>query len=159
MFIIEDDSVFDEFEYEELEKPSPRKEVDGQVIHVSRRLGMPARLGAPVLCHLGTAISGENENNKDVQPNVYRATEVILGIPWSYKIDIWNSGCGKTDISNLKACSLTSLSPGVGYLRRPVHILWERSGASNLSQPCAYCWYHLGSRPSATQSRCTRQRQ
>jgi hypothetical protein len=28
-----------------------------------------------------------------VQPNICRALEVILGIPWTYSIDIWNGGC------------------------------------------------------------------
>ncbi|EEY16285.1 serine/threonine-protein kinase SRPK3 [Verticillium alfalfae VaMs.102] len=67
MFGIEDDSVFTAFEEEELSDPSPRKTVD--------------------------AVVGEVERLEDVQPDIYRAPEVIVEAPWSYSIDIWNTGC------------------------------------------------------------------
>jgi hypothetical protein len=28
-----------------------------------------------------------------IQPNVYRAPEIILDILWTYSVDIWNVGC------------------------------------------------------------------
>lgn len=93
MFGIDDDSVFENVEREELESPSPRKEVDGRFIYLSRELKIPRNLGPPVLCDFGAAVSGENKNAKDVQPDLYRAPEIILEIPWSYEIDIWNTGC------------------------------------------------------------------
>lgn len=93
MFGIQDDSVFDDFERAELEAPSPRKEVDGRFIYASRELNIPKNLGLPVLCDFGSAVSGDGQNIKDVQPDLYRAPEVILGIPWAYQIDIWNAGC------------------------------------------------------------------
>ena len=93
MFGIDDDQVFEDFEREELESPCPRKEVDGRLIYVSRELGIPKTLKPPVLCDFGAAVSGVDENARDVQPNLYRAPEVILQIPWTYKIDIWNAAC------------------------------------------------------------------
>lgn len=93
MFGIEDESVFDKFEEEELHNPCPRKEIDGRLIYVSRELAITEGLGPPVLCDLGSAVSGEEEHLEDVQPDIYRSPEVILEIPWSYKIDIWNAGC------------------------------------------------------------------
>ncbi|KAL2261956.1 hypothetical protein VTK26DRAFT_2913 [Humicola hyalothermophila] len=51
-----------------------------------------------VLCDFGSVVSGEPANTKDVQPNLYRAPEVLLGVPWSYKIDIWNVGCMNWDM-------------------------------------------------------------
>lgn len=54
---------------------------------------MPKKLGAPVLSDFGSAVYGDQEHMEDVQPNIYRAPEVILEVPWSYKIDIWNVGC------------------------------------------------------------------
>jgi serine/threonine-protein kinase SRPK3 len=93
MFGIEDDSVFEEFENMEMNNPSPRKEVDGRLIYVSRALAIPKKFGLPVLCDLGNAMSGEEEHLEDVQPDIYRAPEIILEVPWSYPIDIWNAGC------------------------------------------------------------------
>ncbi|KAI7368509.1 hypothetical protein KC354_g2620 [Hortaea werneckii] len=59
-----------QFEKEELEQPSPMKEVDGGIVYLSREMGIPRAFGAPVL-----------------------SPEVILDIPWTYKVDIWNVGC------------------------------------------------------------------
>lgn len=93
MFGIDDDAVFEDFEKQELENPCPRKEVDGRLIYLSRELDVPRNLGPPVLCDFGAAVSGVNENVTDVQPDLYRAPEIILEIPWKYEIDIWNAGC------------------------------------------------------------------
>ncbi|KAK6207875.1 serine threonine protein kinase [Colletotrichum tabaci] len=93
MFGIEDDSVFSAFEEQELLNPSPRKLVDGRAVYLSRELQMPKEWGAPVLCDFGSAVVGDTEHTEDVQPDIYRAPEVILEAPWSYHIDIWNAGC------------------------------------------------------------------
>jgi hypothetical protein len=93
MFGAEDDLIFQEFEEQELESPSPRKEVDGRFVYLSRQLNVPKSLGPPVLCDFGSVMSGEQLNARDVQPDLYRAPEMILEIPWSYQIDIWNVGC------------------------------------------------------------------
>ncbi|KAH7025100.1 serine threonine protein kinase, CMGC group [Microdochium trichocladiopsis] len=98
MFGIADDSVFETFEQEELLNPSPRKEVDGRIIYTCRQLSMPKRHSDIVLCDFGSAVVGDQEHTEDVQPNVYRAPEVILGAPWSYPIDIWNAGCMVWDL-------------------------------------------------------------
>ncbi|KAG4429982.1 hypothetical protein IFR05_014532 [Cadophora sp. M221] len=93
MFGIEDDSVFTAFEEQELVDPSPRKTVNGRTIYLSRELQIPKTWGAPVLCDFGSAVVGDIEHLEDVQPDIYRAPEVILEAPWSYQIDIWNTGC------------------------------------------------------------------
>lgn len=93
MFGIADDSVFSHFEEEELQRPVPRKEIDGRIIYKSRELRMPKEWGIPVLCDFGSAVPGDIEHLEDVQPNIYRALEVILEVPWTYSIDVWNVGC------------------------------------------------------------------
>ncbi|EZF23002.1 CMGC/SRPK protein kinase [Trichophyton rubrum D6] len=98
MFSTGDDTIFREFEQEELTTPSPRKELDGRTIYVSRELGMPEALGPPVLCDFGSAIPGDVEHSEDIQPNIYQAPEVILEAPWTYSVDIWNAGCMIWDI-------------------------------------------------------------
>jgi hypothetical protein len=70
-----------------------RKEVDGRFVYISRELNQPKTLGPPVLCDLGNAVDGQVEHTEDMQPDVYRSPEMILGIKWGYKIDIWNVGC------------------------------------------------------------------
>ncbi|GAB1320439.1 hypothetical protein MFIFM68171_10649 [Madurella fahalii] len=98
MFGIHDDTVFSDFEQQELRNPCPRKEVDGRTIYMSREVRMPKEWGAPVLCDLGSAVLGDREHTEDVQPNIYRAPEVILEVPWTHAIDIWNAGCMIWDV-------------------------------------------------------------
>ncbi|KAL5332951.1 kinase-like domain-containing protein [Aspergillus crustosus] len=93
MFGIADDSVFQDFMENELQNPCPRKELDGRTIYMSRELRMPREWGAPVLCDFGSAMPGGIEHLEDIQPNIYRAPEVILEVPWTYSVDIWNVGC------------------------------------------------------------------
>ncbi|GIK01528.1 hypothetical protein Aspvir_005566 [Aspergillus viridinutans] len=93
MLGIADDSVFSDFEERELQTPCPRKELDGRIIYVSRELRMPREWAAPVLCDFGSAMSSGIQHSEDIQPNIYRAPEVILEVPWTYSVDIWNVGC------------------------------------------------------------------
>ena len=95
MFGIKDDSVFTDFEENELQRPVPRKEVDtgGRMIYMSQELKVPKQVSAPVLCDFGSAILGNQYHSVFIQPKIYRAPEVILGIPWTYSADIWNVGC------------------------------------------------------------------
>lgn len=93
MFGIQDHDVFQKYEESELQDPSPRKVLDDRTIYTTRNLSPPKQWGAPVLCDLGSAVPGDVEHTEDIQPDIYRAPEVILGIPWSYEVDIWNAGC------------------------------------------------------------------
>ena len=81
MLSIDDDTVFSDFEQQEMERPTPRKEVDGRTIYVSRQLRVPKEIGAPVLCDFGSAVLGDRKHDEDVQPDIYRAPEVILQCP------------------------------------------------------------------------------
>ena len=89
---IEEDSILRHFEAAELKTPSPRK-VDGdRVIYESRGLERPKRSGRPILCDFGEARFGKKTYTDDIQPYVYRAPEIMLDIPWTYSVDIWNLG-------------------------------------------------------------------
>lgn len=139
MFGIGDNIVFTEFEEAEMQKPSPRKEdADGRIVYVSRELEMPKEWGAPVLCDFGSAVIGSETHLEDVQPNIYRAPEVILEVPWSYSIDIWNLGCVVSHrILTLSAAllefMLTNHYTGLGYISRRAPFHRERSRTQHLS--------------------------
>ncbi|KFY85191.1 hypothetical protein V500_08643 [Pseudogymnoascus sp. VKM F-4518 (FW-2643)] len=100
MLGIKDDSVFTKFEERELQRPVPRKEVDtdGRTIYMSQDIIMPQHVGAPVLCDFGSAMLGDQHHSEFVQPNIYRAPEVILEASWTYNVDIWNVGCMVWDV-------------------------------------------------------------
>ncbi|KAG6873987.1 hypothetical protein C0995_007943 [Termitomyces sp. Mi166 len=99
MFGIEDVTVLEQYEQAELEHPTPRKQINGRFIYQSRPIQFPgppgdtASLGLPFLCDFSAALWAEGDRGEDVQPDIYRSPEVILGVPWSYEIDIWNVGC------------------------------------------------------------------
>ena len=85
---INDESFFFQYEQNELDNPTPRKPLDGRTTYLSRPL--PLSFGPPVLCDFGEARFGEEVHRDDIMPDVYRAPEVILGMKWSYSVDIWN---------------------------------------------------------------------
>ena len=158
MFGSQDDSVFEEFEKAELETPSARKEVDGRFIYASRELNIPKRLGLPVLCDFGSAVTGDVENLKDVQPDLYRAPEVIFGIPWSYEIDIWNAGCMvSTCTSSRWKKPLMRSDIDMGHVRGDAHVLREGPRTSRLSQSSSSCQHHLQTGPAASRARISGQ--
>jgi serine/threonine protein kinase len=84
--------VLSKVEQAELENPSPRKVLADRVIHLSYT--MPITYGEPVISDFGAARSGEpgQKHSGDVMPGVHRAPEIIVGIEWDSKIDIWSVG-------------------------------------------------------------------
>lgn len=94
LFGTEDSTVFLEIEDAEMKQPSPRKILSERTIYCSH--AMPITFGALVICDFGAARLGERHTG-DVMPGVYRAPEIILGMEWDSKIDIWSVGvmvCG-----------------------------------------------------------------
>ncbi|RPD55439.1 putative CDK4/6 [Lentinus tigrinus ALCF2SS1-7] len=79
--------------YEERERthPVPRKVVDNRIIYLSRHIE-PESYGRPFLCDFGEARFGSTTYTGLIQPQPYRAPEVILGMPWNEKVDIWSVG-------------------------------------------------------------------
>ena len=76
-------------EQDELDRPVPRKILPDRTIYLSRPI--PITRGPPILCDFGAARRGKQFSG-DVMPGVYRAPEVILGMEWNSKIDIWSIG-------------------------------------------------------------------
>jgi serine/threonine-protein kinase SRPK3 len=72
--------------------PSPRKTSGDYTIHHSRKLNLDS-----VLQKLGDLQSSDygearksGVNTGLIQPDLFRAPEVLLGLPWTSKADIWN---------------------------------------------------------------------
>nr|POE77426.1 serine/threonine-protein kinase srpk [Quercus suber] len=110
-----DSSVLTEIEHEELREPSPSKEIDGGIVYLSRKMGTLRAFGAPVLCDFGSAVPLDDgrEHCEDIQPDIYRSPEVILDIPWTYSVDIWNVGCEHL---------FTGRNPELGVYRGRAHL-------------------------------------
>jgi serine/threonine-protein kinase SRPK3 len=85
-----DDSIIPQIEQSELEQPIARKNLSDRTIYKSR--SMPLSTGLPVLCDLGEARVGTQKHNGDIMPGIYRAPEVIIGMDWDSKVDIWAIG-------------------------------------------------------------------
>jgi serine/threonine protein kinase len=77
---------------EELETPSPRKRVDARTIYSSVEMDIPDDPGQPIFCDFGDARFGKGPFEREVMPDLYRAPEILLRIPWGEKIDIWGFG-------------------------------------------------------------------
>jgi serine/threonine protein kinase len=88
-----DHSILQGFGEDEQMDPSPRKYVNGTTIYESRSWREPNKYGIVVLTDFAAAVSGEETHDHKVQPDAFRAPEVLLGVDWSYPIDLWNVGC------------------------------------------------------------------
>ncbi|KAG9657726.1 protein kinase, partial [Aureobasidium melanogenum] len=87
---VEDMSLFSKIEQSARDHPSPRKLLGDRSIYLSH--GMPITRGAPMISDFGAARLGVpgQQHSGDVMPGVYRAPEIILGMKWDSRIDIWS---------------------------------------------------------------------
>ncbi|KAI0330395.1 kinase-like protein [Cubamyces sp. BRFM 1775] len=83
--------AFRAFEDAERADPLPLKAVGDRHIYLSRTIDCKA-YGHPVLSDFGEARFGRAKYTGLIQPIPYRAPEVILGMPWDEKVDIWSLG-------------------------------------------------------------------
>lgn len=89
-----DGSIFHEWDNDEITNPSPRKVVNDYTVYLSRPFYLKkgwSGYGMPLISDFGEALMGK-EHNGLIQPDIYRAPEVILGLGWTSKVDIWNIG-------------------------------------------------------------------
>ncbi len=79
-------------EQAEIDSPSPRKILADRTIHLS--YAMPTTYEPPVITDFGAARLGDpgQKHSGDVMPGVFRAPEIIAGMEWDSKIDIWSIG-------------------------------------------------------------------
>lgn len=90
MFSIEDEAELKAIEEDEMSEPSARKVYEGISTFLTRQVY--TEIGNPKLIDLGEARFGQDTYTDEVMPDLYRAPEVLLGLPWDEKIDIWALG-------------------------------------------------------------------
>ncbi|KAK6211166.1 hypothetical protein QIS74_10430 [Colletotrichum tabaci] len=92
MLAITDTSILDDLVEAEWALPSARKIVGERITYASTGLEIPDDPGDPIICDFGDARFGDGPFEGQVMPDLYRAPEIIIGIPWDEKIDIWALG-------------------------------------------------------------------
>lgn len=91
----EDSSVIEDFVRAQSQAPMPRKVRDGRSIYQSHNDfgSLKSSFVLPKIADFGLAQYGKNDFQRHpIQPDHYRAPEVILGAGWTYSADIWNLG-------------------------------------------------------------------
>ncbi|KAG9694066.1 kinase-like protein, partial [Aureobasidium melanogenum] len=90
-----DSSIFEKLLEEERIRPSARKITDGYTIYQSRSFTLDevvANVGPLLLTDFGETRTRAEDWLGLIQPDPFRSPEVILGMPWTSKTDIWNLG-------------------------------------------------------------------
>ncbi|KAI9730434.1 MAG: hypothetical protein M1834_005944 [Cirrosporium novae-zelandiae] len=92
----EDRSVIEDFVQNQVKNPMARKTRDGRLIYQSHNDFGPLRSFyiLPKIADFGLAQQGDGPQPQihPIQPDHYRAPEVIFGTGWTYSADIWNFG-------------------------------------------------------------------
>ncbi|CAK4033065.1 Serine threonine- kinase SRPK [Lecanosticta acicola] len=122
MLSVDDESYWDEMIELERQCPSPCKIVDGRHIYSSADLEMPDEPGNAIICDFGDAHYGPGPFEIDVMPDLYRAREIILGIAWDAKIDIWAFALMVWDLVEGNISSRN----GCQVEMRPAQRIWPR---------------------------------
>lgn len=96
MLGVGDDSIFKDCEDAENSSPSQSKLVNhSRRLYASRSFRKPHNhaYGDPLLCDFGEARIGTESAHVDIQPEIYKAPEVLMETGWAHSVDIWNAGC------------------------------------------------------------------
>ncbi len=83
-----DSSIVEHLDTNEIAASSLYKSANGYNLYKSANFGIPKKFGRPILCDFSLARNGQVEHCHDIQPDPYRAPEVILEMPWGYAVDI-----------------------------------------------------------------------
>ncbi|KAH8745311.1 kinase-like domain-containing protein [Hyaloscypha finlandica] len=94
MMCFEDPSVIEEYVNAQGDHPMPRKTVSDRNLYLSHNDfgALKSYWTLPKTADFGLAHRGYGEKpfRHPIQPPLYHAPGVLLGIPWSYSADIWN---------------------------------------------------------------------
>ncbi|MCJ1411024.1 hypothetical protein MMC19_005112 [Ptychographa xylographoides] len=141
MIKVESISIVYDYVKGETEDPCPRKLSDDRIIYLSRNDFGPFRgnPGTPTISDFGLAVWGDKGVlNHPIQPDCFRAPEVMLGAEWTYSVDIWNFGALLWELvegTECLFCAKTDYTPAshmgeiIALLGPPPKALLEREGS------------------------------
>lgn len=129
LFTFEKSTVLDEFVRALATQPMARKPSCGsspaslstvsyaQYTYLSQNNFGPIRSSTllPKFADFGSTQPGDRLQTLPIQPNYYRAPEVLLGIGWSYSADIWNLGVMTWNLLEDRDLFTRGISPGGIY--------------------------------------------
>lgn len=139
----EDDSTFRLIEDQEMGDPSVPCTNNGSLVYSSRRASTGIS-GHPILTDFGKTCFADAINTHSSMPDIYRAPEVLLGLPWDYPVDMWSVGIltlelleGKNvfypiDPADNKYNFVLALSQYIGLLGHPPAEMIKQSKFSSL---------------------------
>ncbi|PWY75347.1 kinase domain protein [Aspergillus sclerotioniger CBS 115572] len=132
LMTLRDPSVLDKVSQDEMSAPLPQKHLPDRTIYLSRNhFSLEVKdLGRPVITDFGLSVRGPQSHTHLIQPDEYRAPEVILGAGWTYSADIWNLAVlfldlvnGKGPFDSSESESNTSSFSDEKHLARTISIL------------------------------------
>lgn len=141
MVTLEDQSTIDTFIQNQTGNPMPRKDDGKRKVYLRHNDFGPIPEGGlgkiiPQITDFGQAQRGDKSKPLilPIQPNEYRAPEVLLGIGWSYSADIWNFGTMVgSQFGNEAALSLSCGRSGISWLDGPYLLNQETALIRQLS--------------------------
>ena len=86
-----DDTAFRSIEEQESQEPSQPQETERGPIYPSRT-AVSVVSGIPILTDFGKMRFADPVNKGWCMPDLYRAPEVLLKLPWDYPVDLWSVG-------------------------------------------------------------------
>ena len=104
--LLDPSTLFRNVEEQELRDPSIPDTIGGGLVYPSRNL-LGHLSGTPVLTDFGQMRLVEPANNDWWMPDLYRAPEVLLGLPWGFPVDVWSIGVMVSEDWNLPSDLLT----------------------------------------------------
>lgn len=156
MLSLNDHRVLDDAVNEVWAAGIPRKFAGDREVYLSTGCEVPDE-PVPVISDFGDAKFGDAPFVGEVMPDLYRAPEIVLGIPWDEKIDIWAFGLMVIALDpELPPVLLSHDVLGMGPMRRQASFQSEASKPRGI-KPGAPCPNHLT--PWAAAARPSRERQ
>lgn len=131
MVKFENESVISEYVQAEIEDPSPQRQGGDRIIYLSRNNPGHSKSApsAPKIADFGLAATSDYFH-RPIQPDCFRAAEVILEAGWTYSVGVWNLGvlvCRITypDLKGIFLCPARSTESK--YLIKQIWELLERT--------------------------------
>ncbi|KAI1944785.1 hypothetical protein LOZ62_004063, partial [Ophidiomyces ophidiicola] len=135
---IDDTTSLQKVADQESKNPSVVSIIDGSPVYESREVPV-ALTGDPMLTDFGQMRLGEHNNSDWWMPDLYRAPEILLKLPWGFPVDLWSIGVmtlellegrnlfGPIDYTNQQYVLPLALAQYISYLGPPPLAMIQKS--------------------------------